>query len=377
MAEMSGVTECRNGALAKRQQATNRLILLVLGLPSSAAVAAHAPALGLVLLIAVVALWIGIRPDSKLMRRSEGEQLTLRALEQLPDDFYVLNQLDVPDERTVGETFEAQLLVISSNNVVFLLEVRHVEGRVLGDVTGSKWTAVGARGSYKLANPLRRAKVGERLLASLPLPPHARPWVQSVVVFSHPSTQLKISGSHSIPCLSIGELNPYLQGFHARGATAVEALETFYALKQTGAVSSSAGDTARGSWRFMLVTGLAAALAAVLAERALRAPRDQPLFGAPSAASVADAPEPSAVPHVQPDASSDTSSDLTKERSPRRPTRASTTAPAKTSRSRRSRATTPVGEAAPNELPPSAEQPSTPSPSSAADELPEWRPQAP
>jgi len=172
--------------------------------------------------------------DAILIAGAEGEEKTLEELSGLPDSYHVFNQVDLPNARSVTGVNEADLIVAGPNGV-FVLEVKHNTGVVTGSDADMEWTVTksGRRGivhEKTLRNPVSQVTRLVRLLISQ-LARDRRPWVQGIVVFSHPSVTLDIEILGQVPCLRLGQVRDYILAFESRGASGLHALGTLQRLK--------------------------------------------------------------------------------------------------------------------------------------------------
>ncbi|MEY4510680.1 MAG: hypothetical protein RLZZ450_2802 [Pseudomonadota bacterium] len=300
MADMSGVTACKIRQRVEGRVVQERLTVLVLGISCALALWWIVPSLTIYTLIFAVLLCLVVRPDPRQLAGSEGERLTADVVSALSDEYYVLNQVDLPDPQSKWGVREADLVVAGPHNVVFVLEVKHNGGTIFGQESDSEWLAQkvsrgGSSFERTLRNPIKQVNRQVHLLAGA-LAMRNKPWVQGVVVFSNPSASLRLRGNTSVPCLRLDELLDYIHGVAPRGQTSHEAMERLYALKapkeKLGGFLDTAKTRAFARACGLLLSVVASALAAVLCAQQIRPllPRAAGFAGREDVTDASDAP---------------------------------------------------------------------------------------
>jgi hypothetical protein len=93
---------------------------------------------------------------------ASGENKTLKALSNLPDDYLIFNQVRLPDERSRTGYSEADFIVVGPNGL-FVVESKDYNGYLKGNDEDRDWTLIktgqsGASYSTSVRNPVRQAK---------------------------------------------------------------------------------------------------------------------------------------------------------------------------------------------------------------------------
>ena len=119
-------------------------------------------------------------------------------------------------------------------NAIFVIEVKHNNGEILCDESNHQWsiTKTGRGGSQyakEMRNPVKQVKNQVWLLGEYLKTQRAKPWIQPIVLFSHPAVSLCRSNDHSVPVLTASELLGYIEAFHPASPRPVQ-LATIQAL---------------------------------------------------------------------------------------------------------------------------------------------------
>lgn len=142
-----------------------------------------------------------LREQSILNAGAEGEDLVLRALARLSDDYMVFNSLYIPRSSEGvavldGRRVEADYVVVGPNGV-FVVEVKNNNGEVhvSPETRASQWQVIktgrkGSRYGTHMRNPILQLQGQMRALAGLLKARGTPAWVRGCVVFSHPRVAL-------------------------------------------------------------------------------------------------------------------------------------------------------------------------------------------
>lgn len=130
-----------------------------------------------------------------------------------------MNQVNLPNPRSSTGVNEADFIVIGPE-AIFLIEVKHNNGTIHGNEQDREWLVekVGrAGGEYTktMRNPIGQAKKLVWLLGEYLKAKGAKPWIQGVVVFTHPTVQLELVNSATVPVLTSPALVNYLGSFRS------------------------------------------------------------------------------------------------------------------------------------------------------------------
>jgi len=177
------------------------------------------PIASIVIFVVTLMRWITQNGDDALRAGAVGEDETISVLSQLPDSYTIYNQVDLPNEKSRTGFNEADIIV-SGPNVIFVIEVKHNNGAITGDVDAKEWHVrkVGRGGtpySKTMRNPIAQVKKLVWLLSSDLKQRKQRAWVQGIVVFSNDDATLSVTSNNKIPVLELSKLNQYIATFDA------------------------------------------------------------------------------------------------------------------------------------------------------------------
>lgn len=124
----------------------------------------------------------------------EGEQSAIRMFEKLPSDYTVINDLEIEVE---GKKSQIDSVVISPNGV-FIIETKNVKGEVVGnaDEQNIRINKIGQKGgeySSTMYNPIKQVNTHVYRLSKLLKNNNLNVWVQGIVYFSNPQTQVYLN----------------------------------------------------------------------------------------------------------------------------------------------------------------------------------------
>jgi hypothetical protein len=210
MANLSYVTSNRLTEESNNIQYRKRKVVLYAGVPSALAAFMYSTPLGWIVLIVAAVLFIGQKGDDVIASGANGEDVTLDLLKRLPDTYTIFNQVDIPSEKSRTGVVEADLVVVGQN-AIFVIEVKHNNGEIMCDESNHQWsiTKTGRGGSQygkEMRNPVKQVKNQVWLLGEYLKTQKAKPWIQPIVLFSHPAVSLCRSKDHSVPVLTASEL---------------------------------------------------------------------------------------------------------------------------------------------------------------------------
>jgi Nuclease-related domain len=156
-------------------------------------------------------------PDKRARAGLEGERLTRETLARLPPMFRSFANVEVPNPRNRAGHNEADLL-IAGPSALFVVEVKHHRGRVVGSEHASRWSVTHHEGAplEPTRNAVAQVKKLVWLLREVFEAHGQRTWVQGIVVFSHPAAAIQIERT-STPCLRLDALVPYIRSYAPRG----------------------------------------------------------------------------------------------------------------------------------------------------------------
>jgi hypothetical protein len=124
------------------------------------------------------------------------------ALSELPDDYCVYNNVIIPAGNT---TCEIDILVIGPNGI-FIVEVKHMTGRIIGQADDKTWLQARRPNSRTFKSPIKQVNRQVYWLKQLLNESNIQSWIQPIVVFTHPYFELDVI-SNRIPVLPLSELS--------------------------------------------------------------------------------------------------------------------------------------------------------------------------
>lgn len=237
MANLSYVTSNRLSEESNLIKSRKRKNVIFVGVPSVVAAFIYSSPLGWVVLSIAVLIFISQKGDDVIVSGAHGENIALDLLKQLPDSFTIFNQVDIPSEKSRTGVVEADLIVVGPN-AIFVIEVKHNNGEIVCDESNNQWsvTKTGRGGSQygkEMRNPVKQVKNQVWLLREYLKSMRAKPWIQPVVLFSHPEVSLCRADAHSVPVLTASELVDYIESFQPMSPRPVQpaSIQALAALK--------------------------------------------------------------------------------------------------------------------------------------------------
>lgn len=191
----------------KRWQSTLAVLTIVIGL---GLIGWHHVLIGLVLFGAGALSFRRLLNASRILAAGlVGERHTQSVFEQLPDDFSVLSDLDVPAE---GHSSQIDHIIVGPPGV-FVVETKNVHGVIRGNLANQrlsqhKQTAGGRSYDKTLYNPVKQVGTHVYRVAAYLKQHRIQTWVQGVVYFSDAATELELTGDARIPVFSHKDNGP-------------------------------------------------------------------------------------------------------------------------------------------------------------------------
>ena len=199
---------------------TNRILVALVGLGIAFIVSAiYLPATPLVLLLTVALLW-SQKSSAILLAGAQGEDLVIDVLRQLPDTFTVYNQVDIPNAKSRTGFNEADVIVVGPN-AVFIIEVKHNNGRITGADNDPEWqikklSRIGNVYGKTMRNPISQVKRLVWLLSKDLKAKRSRAWIQGVVLFSHQDVAAEIDNDSNVPVMGSNDIVNYIASYQAK-----------------------------------------------------------------------------------------------------------------------------------------------------------------
>jgi hypothetical protein len=189
-----------------------------------------------------VALSAGKHSTSLLRSGAEGEELVLRTLRNLPDNFYLFNQVHVPNSLSRKGFNEIDIALFGGKSV-FIVEVKNHKGHIVGAENDDQWIVhkVGMRGtrySKTMYNPIKQVKnqsyALQKHLRSKNLHCHIVP----IVVLANPNCSFEIfTSTEIVHFVKVEQLTQFIitNDTASPNSTAVPLLTEIISLKKAGA----------------------------------------------------------------------------------------------------------------------------------------------
>lgn len=179
-----------------------------------AIVAGQVSLLGLLAVVVAVASVPFFAFDRTRESGMEGEEAVLGALMALPNDYYLFNQVLVPNPRSRTGFTEIDAIVVGPTGV-FVVETKNNRGVIHGaGEREASWPVekVGRGGTpywSRMRNPVRQAKGQAVVLGRWLREQGISVWVQPVVVLAHPDVVWRPARDYSVPVVEL-----FIQGLH-------------------------------------------------------------------------------------------------------------------------------------------------------------------
>jgi len=222
MANMEYVTENKLTKEADQQKSLNQHRTLIIGgVISIATLFLHFYVTIFVALVTLV-VWASQNGSEIIRAGAAGEDIAVEILKELPDGYTIYNQVDIPNEKSRTGFNEADLIVVGPNSI-FVVEVKHNNGNIVGTYGDREWTVnkVGRGGteySNSMRNPIFQVKNVVRLLLEDMKKKKSRAWIQGIVLFSNDSAEISISGTSNIPVLRNDEFVEYILSYLSKSS---------------------------------------------------------------------------------------------------------------------------------------------------------------
>lgn len=165
-----------------------------------------------VLLIAGLNLVASNKQMMILQSGLEGEKKVTSLLKHLPEEFTVINNLQIRD----GDNRQSEIdSLIIGNGHLYIVEVKNHKGHISGDASNQTWnqdvqSRAGNVYSRSLKNPVKQSTRQMYILKDMLNQKGLNPFIKQVVVFANESAQLNVRNSR-IPILNATEIISYIQ----------------------------------------------------------------------------------------------------------------------------------------------------------------------
>ncbi|MHA2365620.1 MAG: nuclease-related domain-containing protein [Candidatus Hodarchaeales archaeon] len=148
---------------------------------------------------------------------AEGELKALKYLEKLPDHYYILNQVEIPDQKGSYGVREIDYIVVGPNGV-FLVEVKNISGLIKGKDTDKtldviKTDKYGIKHHKKEKNPFHQIKIQRIVLQKFLKQYRIYTPIQGMVLFVHPKVRLEIKNNTTIPFFQCKKMLTFINDF--------------------------------------------------------------------------------------------------------------------------------------------------------------------
>lgn len=215
MADMSYVTSNKLTEESDKKKHGNRKKVLMVGFVISISLFFVHIIFFVIALFFTFIIWFFQTGDEILQAGAEGEDKAIRILSQLPDEFTLLNQVNIPNAGSKFGFNEADIVILGPN-AVFIIEVKHNNGHIYANVNDAEWNVekIGRRGSMytkKMRNPIAQVKKLVWLLSEEMKRTKSSGWIQGVVLFTHEDAIITIDQDSKVPVLNVDNIVEYIQ----------------------------------------------------------------------------------------------------------------------------------------------------------------------
>lgn len=222
MADLKHVQANRIRTEMAAETASRRKLVLMIGTPLALACTFWGDLNVLPwIVLSVVYFILGGVKDRARQSGAAGEDYTLKALSNLPENYTIFNQVEVPDERSRTGTREVDFIVCGPNGI-FVVESKNHNGTVAGGEHDESWTVhkVGRRGgaySSQVRNPVKQVKTQVAVLNKYFRSRGLNPSITGVVTFSS-NNDLSMIDSGSIHVTGSAAVADWIRNAEPRGA---------------------------------------------------------------------------------------------------------------------------------------------------------------
>lgn len=223
MADSSFITKNNLTVEVGNQKKFKQKVTLIFG--GTVAVLALFVALeaAIIILVLTAIVWLLCSGSETLKAGAIGEDLCIDTLLNLPDNYTIFNQVNVPNIKSKTGFNEADVIVVGPQSV-FVVEVKHNNGSISGGVDDRDWTVqkVGRGGTAyekSMRNPISQVKKLVWLLSEEFKKTKNRVWIQGVVVFSNSTCDVNVESNDNVPVLQLHELTKYISEYTSRSSS--------------------------------------------------------------------------------------------------------------------------------------------------------------
>jgi hypothetical protein len=223
MANMAYVTENKLTLKADLQRDRNRKVILTAGTVIAILTLYFHLYAPLFIFFMTMILYISQNGCEIVRAGAKGEDSAIKLLTQLPAEFTIYNQVEIPNSKSKKGSNEADLIVLGPSSI-FVIEVKNNNSLIIGGETDKEWMIkkVGRGGTpyYKtMRNPISQVKKLAWLLSEELKSKNTKIWIQGIVLFSNDQAELSLSSDPTVPVLRNGELVDYIKNFKVRSNT--------------------------------------------------------------------------------------------------------------------------------------------------------------
>jgi len=150
-----------------------------------------------------------------LLCGADGEDLAIETASELSGHYALINQVDIPSCSISG--FNEADLIILGPKCIFILEVKHNGGKILGREFDAKWhverkSKNGVVFINDMRNPVQQVKNLVEILSVYLDKKSAPAWLQPIVLFTNDNVRLSLD-KMDVPILTTEELNNYIEAY--------------------------------------------------------------------------------------------------------------------------------------------------------------------
>lgn len=217
---MANTQYIRANRLANEAKQSRKLVLFI-GAPIVLILCVLFPAASFLFLIPFFIIFLSaLNAGAIKVAGAKGEDLTLGLLATLPNSYTILNQIELPNPEAKKGFTELDFIVIGPNGI-FVIEVKNNNGRIVGSEDEKEWTVykVGRKGTpytSSLRNPIKQLKGQIWILSRWLKERGHKAWIDGVVYFSNPDSDIEFLGTPSFPIFHNSGLTNYIQSYQPK-----------------------------------------------------------------------------------------------------------------------------------------------------------------
>ena len=183
---------------------------------------------GILILISSISLYIGrifLNRHLNYEKGMRGEQITIKALQNLPDSYCLINDVNIPN--SYGNIDH----IVLGKNGIFIIETKNFEGEIRceGDIWYQYKDTWKIPEEYEIKSPSKQVKgnalkLKQYIDSKNIFNKSLKVWVEGIVVFTHDNVFLHCDTS-TVPVFEVHELCDYIRNKESRFKFSSQELE--------------------------------------------------------------------------------------------------------------------------------------------------------